>query len=162
MNDKVHFLHEATPSRLGEVAGFSNAQKPTQTVKDNKETGICFKWKKKNSEKDLNEIEISDLPDKEFKILVIKILTELGRRMNEYSENFNKETENIRKYQTEVMELKNTITSLKNTTERFNSRLDEKKRSVNLKIGQWTTPKQSNKINMSLFIQPDFTHYAPR
>lgn len=135
MNDKVHFLHEATPSRLGEVAGLANAQKQTQTVKDNKETGIYFKWKEKNSEKDLNEIEISDLPDKEFKILV-KILTELGERINEYSENFNKETENIRKYQTEIMELKHTITSLKNTLERFNSRLDEKKRSVNLKIGQ--------------------------
>lgn len=91
---------------------------------------------RKNSEKDLNEIDINDLPDKEFKILVIKILTELGRRMNEYSENFNKETENIRKYLTEVMELKNTIISLKNTIERFNSGLDEKKRSVNLKIGQ--------------------------
>lgn len=95
----------------------------------------------KNSEKDLNEIEISDLPNKEFKILVIKILTELGRRMNEHSENFNKETENIRKYQTEVTKLKNTITALKTPTERVNNRLDEKKRSVNMKIGQWTTPK---------------------
>ena len=42
---------------------------------------------------------------KEFSAMVIKMLTNLGRRMDEHSENFNKETENIRKYQTEVTEL---------------------------------------------------------
>lgn len=31
----------------------------------------------KNQEKDLNEMEISDLPDKEFKATIIKMLTEL-------------------------------------------------------------------------------------
>ena len=34
--------------------------------------------------------------------MIIKILTELGKRKDEHSENFNKEMENIRKYQTEV------------------------------------------------------------
>lgn len=34
------------------------------------ETNILF-------QKDLNETDISDLPDKEFKIVVIKILTEV-------------------------------------------------------------------------------------
>ena len=38
---------------------------------------------------------ISDLPDKEFKIIVAKILTKLQRR-DEHSENFNKEIEHIR------------------------------------------------------------------
>lgn len=33
-------------------------------------------------EKDLKDIEISNLPDKEFKIMVIKMLTDLRRRMN--------------------------------------------------------------------------------
>ena len=42
-------------------------------------------------------MEISNLPDKELKVMVIKMLTELGRRMEEHSENFNKELENIRK-----------------------------------------------------------------
>ena len=37
--------------------------------------------------------------------MVIKMLTKLGRRMNEHSENFNKEMKNIRKYQIEVTEL---------------------------------------------------------
>ena len=37
--------------------------------------------------------------------MVIKMLTKLGRRMNEHSENFNKEMKNIRKYQIEVTKL---------------------------------------------------------
>ena len=51
----------------------------------------------KTSGKKLNEIEISNLPDKEFKVIVIKMLTELGRRMDELSENFNTKTGNIQK-----------------------------------------------------------------
>lgn len=40
-------------------------------------------------------MEISDLLSKEFKVMVIKMLTKLRRRMNEDRENFNKEIENI-------------------------------------------------------------------
>lgn len=36
-------------------------------------------------------MEISNLPDKELKVMVIKMLSDLRRRMDEYSENFNKE-----------------------------------------------------------------------
>ena len=61
----------------------------------------------------LNEMEISNLPDKEFKIMVIKMLIELGRIMDEHSENFDKEIKNTRKYKAEVTELKNTITEPK-------------------------------------------------
>ena len=43
------------------------------------------------SVKELNETEISNLPDKEFRVIVIKMLTELWRRMDELSENFNKD-----------------------------------------------------------------------
>ena len=64
-------------------------------------------------------MEMRNLPDEVFKVLVIKMLTELGRRMDEHNENFNKETENIRKYQTEI------IIELKNTLQGFNIRIDE-------------------------------------
>lgn len=53
--------------------------------------------------------------------MVIKMLPNLERRMDEYRINFNK-TENTRKYQTKVTEL-NTITEVKDTGEAFNSRL---------------------------------------
>lgn len=60
-------------------------------------------------------MEMSNVPNKELKFMVIKMLTELGRRMDEHNGNFNKEMENIRKYQTEVAELKNSIMELGNT-----------------------------------------------
>ena len=41
------------------------------------------------SEKDLNETDISDLLYKEFKIMIIKMLTKLRRTMDQQSENFN-------------------------------------------------------------------------
>ena len=40
------------------------------------------KEQNKTSKKDLNEMKINNLPDKEFKISIIKMLTELGRRMS--------------------------------------------------------------------------------
>ena len=40
--------------------------------------------------------QIKNLPDKEFKTLVIKMLTELRKRININSEHFNKEVENIK------------------------------------------------------------------
>ena len=126
MNSKFHLLQKASPSRLGEVAVSSNTKKQTQRVKQNEETEKYVPNKKDKTsgekKKNLNETKISNFPDKEFKVMVIKMLTSLGRRMDEHSENFNKETENTRKFQTEVMKLKNTITKLKNTLQGFNSR----------------------------------------
>lgn len=45
-------------------------------------------------------MDICNLPDEEFKVMVIKIFMEL-RRMDEHSKNFNKVTENTCKYKTE-------------------------------------------------------------
>ena len=42
-------------------------------------------------------MEISNLPDKEFKVMIIKMLNELGRRMDKHSENFNEELEYTKK-----------------------------------------------------------------
>ena len=66
-----------------------------------------------------NKTEINNLPDEEFKALVIKMLTEPGKSKDKPSENFNKELENIKRNQSE---LKNTITEMKNTQEGINSR----------------------------------------
>ena len=64
----------------------------------------------KTPEEQLSEVELSNLPDKEFKVMIIKMLRELGRRMDEQSNKFNKELENIKKNQRKV---KNTITEKK-------------------------------------------------
>ena len=77
----------------------------------------------KSSEKDPKKMEISNLPYKGFKVMVIKVLTDLRRRMDEHSDNF-KDIQNVGKYQTEI------ITELKNTLDGLNSRLDEVKAQI--------------------------------
>ena len=51
----------------------------------------------KPQKKELSEMKRSNLSDKEFKIIVIKMLTKLGGTVNKLSYNFNKETENFKK-----------------------------------------------------------------
>ena len=49
---------------------------------------------------ELSEVEIGNLPEKLFGVMIIKMIKELGRRMDAQSKNlevFNKELENIRK-----------------------------------------------------------------
>ena len=60
-------------------------------------------------------MEIGDLPEKEFKVMVLKIIKELERRTDVQSEksDFNRELENKR----EAPEMKNIITEMKNTLE---------------------------------------------
>ena len=42
-------------------------------------------------------MKINNLTDKQFKMLVMKMLTELGETIDEQSDNFNKELENMKK-----------------------------------------------------------------
>ena len=67
-------------------------------------------------------MEISDLRDTELKVIVIKMFTELRRRMDELSVNFNKVIENIKNNQ---LELNNTIIDMKNTLQGINRRLED-------------------------------------
>lgn len=54
--------------------------------------------KDKTPETEVNETEISDLPDKVFKIISIKMFTHIRRTMHKLRGNFNKDRENIRKH----------------------------------------------------------------
>ena len=74
----------------------------------------------KAMEEELSEVEISNLPDKEFKVMIIEMLKEFGRRTDEKSKVSNNKLENMKKNQTEM---KNTITEIKITLEVVNSRL---------------------------------------
>ena len=65
----------------------------------------------KSLETNCNEKEVSYLPNKEFKIMVIKMLTKVRRAMHEKREF--QQRENIKKHQTEITELKNIITEVK-------------------------------------------------
>ena len=52
----------------------------------------------KTPEEELSKVEIGNLPKKEFRVVIVKMIKELGRRMDTQSEKlkvFNKELENI-------------------------------------------------------------------
>ena len=50
------------------------------------------------TEKQLNEVEIGNLPEKEFRILIVKMIQDLGKRMEaeikKMQDMFNKDLEN--------------------------------------------------------------------
>ena len=56
-----------------------------------------FQIKQKKFEQTTSEMKINNLTDKQFKILVMKMLTELGETIDEQSDNFYKELENMKK-----------------------------------------------------------------
>ena len=107
MNNKVHLLHEVTPLRLGEVAGL---RIEINTESQGKKSRNTFQTKEQEqmSEGAFSESDISDLPNKEFKITVMKLVTELRRRKDKQGE-LSRKRQKIRKYQVEVTGMKNTI-----------------------------------------------------
>lgn len=74
----------------------------------------------KKKKKKASEMEISILLNKEFKEAVMRILTILKRRMEEFSENVNKDFKNIRKNQSEIQ---NTITRIKYRKHRVSNQM---------------------------------------
>ena len=93
----------------------------------------------KTPEKQLNEVEIGNLPEKEFRIMIVKI-QDLGKRMEakieKMKEMFNNDLEELKNKHTEMS---NTITEMKTTLEGINSRITEAERISDLedrKIGR--------------------------
>ena len=82
----------------------------------------------KAPEKQLNEVEIGNLAEKEFRIMIVKMIQNLGIRMEakieKIQEMINKDLEELKNKQTEVT---NTITEMKTTLEGINSRIAEAK-----------------------------------
>ena len=56
-----------------------------------------MKEKDKTPEKQLNEVEIGNLPEKEFRIMIVKMIQDLGKRLEakieKIQEMFNKDLE---------------------------------------------------------------------
>ena len=76
-----------------------------------------MKEQNKTPEKELNEVEISNLSDAEFKALFIRMLKELSEDLS-----------SIKKTQSKP---KGTIIEIKKNLERNNSRVDEAKSQIN-------------------------------
>ena len=69
-----------------------------------------------------NEEEIGSLPEKEFRIMIVKIIQNLGNRMEKIQETFNKDLKELKSKQTMM---NNTINEIKNSLEGINSRITE-------------------------------------
>ena len=85
-----------------------------------------MKEEDKNPEEQLSEVQIGNLPKKESRVMIVKMIQDLGKRMEAQIEKmqdmFNKDLEELKKKQTEM---NNTITEMKNTLEGNNSRVTE-------------------------------------
>ena len=69
-----------------------------------------------------NEEEIGSLPEKEFRIMIVKMFQNLGNRIDKMQETFNKDVEELKRNQAMM---KNTINEIKNTLDGINSRITE-------------------------------------
>ena len=70
----------------------------------------------------INEEEIGKLPEKEFRIMIVKMIKNLENKMEKMQESINKDLEELKNKHTET---KNTITEIKNTLQGINSRISE-------------------------------------
>ena len=69
-----------------------------------------------------NEEEIGSLPEKSFRVMIVKMIQSLGHRKEKIEETFNKDLEELKSKQT-IMN--NTINEIKNSIEGINSRITE-------------------------------------
>ena len=93
-----------------------------------------MKEQDKTPEKQLNEVEIGNLLQKEFRIMIVKMIQDLGKRMEAkietMQEMFNKDLEELKNNHLEELknkqtEMNNTITEMKNTLQVIHSRITE-------------------------------------
>ena len=81
-----------------------------------------MKEQNRNTEVQINEEEIGKLCEKEFRIMIAKIIKNFEDKMEKTQESINKDLEELKNKHTETNK---TITEIKNTLERINSRISE-------------------------------------
>ena len=79
-----------------------------------------MKEQTRNTEVHINEEEIGKLPEKEFRIMIVKMIKNLENKMEKIQESINKDLEELKNKHTN-----NTITEIKNTLEGTNSSISE-------------------------------------
>ena len=89
----------------------------------------------RNTEVQINEEEIGKLPEKEFRLMIVKMIKNLENKMEKMQDSVNKDLEELKNKHTET---DNTIAKIKNTLEEINSRISEaENESVSWKIKWW-------------------------
>ena len=109
------------------------SQKNTQQMKE----------QGKNTPDLTNEEEIGSLPEKEFRVMIVKMIQNLGNRMEKIKETFNKDLEELKIKQTMM---NNTLNEIKNSLEGNNKRITEAEERISDledKIVEITTTEQN-------------------
>ena len=102
----------------------------------------------KNPPDQTNEEEIGNLSEKEFRVMIVKMIQTLGNRMEKLQETFNKNLEEQKSKQTMV---NNTINEIKNSLKGINSRITEAEERISDledKIVEITTAEQNKEKRM--------------
>ena len=81
-----------------------------------------MKEQTRNTEVQINEDEIGKLPEKEFRIIAVKMIRNLEDKLEKMQESINKDLEELKNKHTDT---NNTITEIKNTLQGINSRISE-------------------------------------
>ena len=76
-----------------------------------------IKEQNRNTEVQINKEEIGKLPEKEFRIMIVKMIKNLETKMEKMQESINKDLEELKNKHTET---NNTITEIKNTLDERN------------------------------------------
>ena len=106
------------------------------------------KEQNKNPPHQTNEEEIGSLLEKKFRVMTVKMIQNLGNRMEKKQEMFNKDIEELKSKQTMM---NNTINEIKNTLEGINSRITEAEERISDlkdKIVEVTTSGQNKENRM--------------
>ena len=102
-----------------------------------------MKEQSRNTEVQINDEETGKLPEKEFRIMIVKMIKNLENIMEKMQESINKDLEELKNKQTN-----NTITGIKNTLEGISSRIseaEERIRELEDKMVEITSEEQ-NKV----------------
>ncbi|XP_058905064.1 endonuclease 8-like 3 isoform X3 [Kogia breviceps] len=100
--------------------------KPKKKMKPRKHM-LQMKEQGKNLQDQINEDEIGNLSEKEFRVVLVKMLQNLGNKLEKLQETLTKNLEEVKSKQT-VMN--NTITEMKNILEGTNSRITEAEEQI--------------------------------
>jgi len=114
-----------------------------------------MKEQTRNTEVQINEEEIGKLPEKEFRIIIVKMIKNLVNEMEKMQELINKDLGEFKNKHTETH---NTITEIKNTVEGINSRVSEAEEQISEledKIVEITSEEQ-NKVKRMKIIEDSF------
>ena len=76
----------------------------------------------RNTKVQINEEEIGKLPEKEFRIMIVKMIKNFENRIGKMQEPINKDLEELKNRHTET---NNISTEIKNSLEGINSRISE-------------------------------------